>query len=149
VIKAKCRWQSHLSFTGEAGGFGVAMDANPSDSAASENATGPTPKQLALISILGCSAMDVISLLQKYKQNVTEFWVDSETDTTKEHPKVFTGVSLVYRLRGEIEETRAIEAVKLSMTKYCGVSAMFSKAVQISYEIDLNEKMIYKDVARF
>ncbi|MEK6554197.1 MAG: OsmC family protein, partial [Bdellovibrionota bacterium] len=83
MIKAKCRWDSNLAFTGEAGGFGVAMDANSSDTAASEGALGPTPKQLALLSIAGCSTMDVISLLHKHKQSVTEFWVECETDTTK------------------------------------------------------------------
>ena len=150
MVKAKCRWQkSGLAFTGEAGGFGVALDGNPSETAAQENANGPTPKQLALISIAGCSSMDVISLLQKHKQPVEDFWIDCETDTTSTHPKVFTGVKLAYHLAGAIDRNRAIEAVQLSMTKYCGVSAMFAKAVSIDYVVYLNNEKINEAQAKF
>ncbi len=149
MIKAKCRWKSGLAFTGEAGGFGIEMDGNPSETASAEGANGPTPKQLALLSIAGCSTMDVISILQKQRQKVDEFWVDCETDTTATHPKVFTGVELIYRIRGEVEPRKAIEAVGLSMTKYCGVSAMFAKAVSINYQIDVNGAIVHKDSAKF
>lgn len=149
MVKTKCRWQSGLAFVGEASGFGVSMDSNPSETSADEGAQGPTPKQLALLSIAGCSAMDVVSLLQKYKQEPSEFWIDSESDTTEKHPKVFTGVRLVYHIRGQVTPENATEAVRLSMTKYCGVSAMFSKAVDISYSVNLNDEIILEDKAQF
>lgn len=150
MVKAKCRWQkTGLQFNGEAGGFSVALDGNPSETAASEGSFGPTPKQVALVSIAGCSAMDVVSLLQKNKQAVSEFWIDCETDTTARHPKVFTDVQLSYHISGQVETSQAVEAVRLSMTRYCGVSAMFSKAVAIHYKVILNGADIYQDLAKF
>lgn len=110
---------------------------------------GPTPKELVLAGIAGCSAMDVISLLHKYKQPVKHFHIESETDTSEGHPSVFTKVTLKYRLEGEIDADKYKEAVHLSMTKYCGVSAMISKACPIFYEIYLNGQLIHHDRAQF
>lgn len=110
---------------------------------------GPTPKELVLAGIAGCSAMDVISLLHKYRQPPTRFYVESETDTTAGHPSVFSEVRVKYFCEGEVSADKLKEAIHLSMTKYCGVSAMICKVCEIHYEVYLNSTLIQQDKAQF
>lgn len=110
---------------------------------------GPTPKELVLAGIAGCSAMDVISLLHKYKQPVLHFHIDTETNTTEGHPAVFDKVMVKYYCKGDLDVEKLKEAVHLSMTKYCGVSAMISKACDIFYEVYLNETLVDQNKAQF
>jgi putative redox protein len=121
------------------------MDAGPPMSADS----GPSPKELLLTAVLGCTAMDVLSLLKKNKQIVRGFSIGGEADTRAEHPKIFTDVRIDYVMTGEIAAEQAIEACRLSMTKYCGVSAMISKVVPINYTITVNDVLVHRDQANF
>ena len=137
-VNAICRWQDKLTFNTELDEFNVSMDAKKplgSDSA-------PTPKQLVLAAICGCTGMDVISLLKKYKQNTKAFEIEAQASPTDTHPISFKEVRLKYTLRGELDPEKVKEAVHLSQTKYCSVSAMISKAAPIVYEIYVNEEKI-------
>jgi putative redox protein len=134
-----------MKFIGEAGDLRVTMDAT----APLGTDAGPSPKQLLLMSVLGCTAMDVIALMRKHKQNVTEFNVSGEGNLTETHPKIFKELNLIYDLHGEIDPEKAKEAVRLSMSQYCGVSAMVSKAVPIRYTVKINGAVIAEDHARF
>ena len=125
--------------------FNVPMDAKKpfgDDSA-------PTPKQLVLSAICGCSGMDVVSLLKKYKQVVKTFEMEAQASHTEVHPIVFKEVKLKYILHGELDANKVIEAVQLSQTKYCSVSAMITKAAPIFYEIYLNDEKLSEGKSEF
>lgn len=111
---------------------------------------GPTPKEILLASICGCTGMDVVSILQKMRAKLETCDVNAETDTTAGHPSIFSRVKLVFDVKGtDIKPDQVLKAVTLSMTKYCGVSAMIVKASPIEYEVRLNEAKIGEGQANF
>jgi putative redox protein len=88
--------------------------------------------ELIAIGLAGCTAMDVISILKKKRQDVTAFEVRVQADTAEQHPKVFTQINIEYRIVGRDVDPVAVErALELSQTKYCPAQAMLSKAVPI------------------
>ncbi len=112
--------------------------------------TGASPKELVAIGLGGCTAMDVIALLKKYKQPPANFRVDVEiVPSTGPHPIVFEKAILTFVVDGAVDAEKINEAVSLSLTKYCGVSAMLAKAFPIEYQVILNGKEIGKGSAKF
>jgi putative redox protein len=111
---------------------------------------GQTPKELLLAAILGCSGMDVAGLLKKYHLAPSKFTMSASAEQTDGHPKTFTSVQISYFLEGEgLDSEKIKEAVHLSMTKYCGVSAMVAVSVPINYTIAVNGKEIASGRAEF
>jgi putative redox protein len=111
---------------------------------------GLTPKELVAAGIGGCTAMDVLALLKKHKQPVESFKIQVDTEsTTGAPPAVFTSAKIRFELEGAIDPKVLNEAVTLSQTKYCGVSAMLSKAFPISYITLLNGQEIGRGEAQF
>jgi putative redox protein len=145
-MKLTCSWQEKMCFTASADGHQVLMDARSpigTDQAMS-------PKQLVLAGVCGCTAMDVVSLLRKYKEDAKSCVVEADAEQTKEkYPHVFSRVNLKFKVTGTIAKEKLIEAVHLSQTKYCGVSAMIAKGCPIHYEIFLNEEWIGSGNADF
>ena len=139
-------WKEGMEFAGAAGPHVVPMDAQ----APIGKNRAATPKELVAMGLGGCTAMDVIALLKKYKQlpNLFRLIVEIETSTGKQ-PAVFEKAILTYDIEGSVEAEKLKEAVHLSQTKYCGVSAMLSKAFPIEYRIKLNGKEIGKGFADF
>jgi putative redox protein len=138
-MKTNTVWKSNMSFTGECGGNSIPMDAKPPLG----KAEGMTPKEMVVIGLSGCTAMDVIALLKKHKQEVKNFNVEAEvTKSTGGYPEVFTHILLTFNAEGNIEKEKLIEGVNLSQTKYCGVSAMLAKAFPIDYRVILNGEEI-------
>jgi putative redox protein len=100
--------------------------------------TGPKPLELMLISLAGCTTMDVVSILQKKRQSFTRVRVEASGERADEHPKVYTKIHLTFVVYGAGVKPDAVErAIELSQTKYCPASAMLSHAVEIttSYRI--------------
>lgn len=111
---------------------------------------GASPKELLLSSVLGCTGMDVAALLKKYKIATDTFELEANADLTEQHPKIFKQIDIVYKITGQnIPIEKAREAVELSMTKFCGVSAMVSKASPIFYTIVINGEIQHRGQARF
>lgn len=111
---------------------------------------GPTPKEILLASICGCTGMDVVSILQKMRLKLDLCDVNAETETTSGHPAIFSRVKLVFDVKGAgIKPEQVLKAVTLSMTKYCGVSAMIVKASPIEYLVRLNDTQIGEGQANF
>ena len=146
-MKGSIEWNSGLSFTGTAGNNSVAIDTKPP--MGSDN--GASPKEIVAMAIAGCSGMDVISLFKKYKQLPKSFKVDVDVEQTAQgvYPVIFKSVQMNFLIEGEVDESKAIEAVKLSMTEYCGVAAMISKSCPITYTVTLNGKQIDQGEAKF
>jgi putative redox protein len=135
-MKASANWQHGLSFTGKAGsGFTVPLGADPEVGGAND---GFRPLELMAVSLAGCTAMDVISILAKKKQEVTDFEVNVEADQADEFPKVFTRVVITYRVTGHaLDEAALLRAIGLSATKYCPAQAMLGRVVpmELIYQI--------------
>ncbi len=100
---------------------------------------GPSPMGLVLVALAGCTAMDVVSILQKQRQPFTGLEVVVRAERATEHPKVYTGYEVVYIVRGQGVDRRAVErAVELSENKYCSVGAMLAKAAPIRHSIQMD-----------
>lgn len=101
------------------------------------------PKELLLVSLGGCTGSDVASILQKKRVPLEDFEINIDAESSEEHPKVYTKIHLEYIFYGEnIKEKDVARAIELSQTKYCGVTAMLEKAVEIthSYQIKSNKE---------
>ena len=134
-MQAKVVWRNRLSFTGKSGGFQVPLGAHP-DVGGDDD--GFRPMQLIGLGIAGCTAMDVISILQKKRQAITAFEVQIDGEQAEDHPRVFTHLQIKYLISGNDVDEKAVErAIELSRTKYCPAQAMFQDIVPIdlSYEI--------------
>ncbi len=100
--------------------------------------TGPRPMELLLIGLAGCTAMDVVSILQRMRQPVDGLEVRASAERAPDHPKVYTRIHLEYVIRGKgIKESAVERAIHLSETTYCSASAMLGKTAEIttSYRI--------------
>jgi putative redox protein len=145
-MRLKSKWIEKMRFSAEAGGHSVPMDAKLSIG----SGAALTPKELVLAGLCGCTGMDIVALMRKHKQPLGALEVEAEAIPSEGgHPAVFREVRLLFDFRGEVDREKALEAVRLSQTKFCGVSAMLSKAVPIHYEVRLNEEVIGSGQAEF
>ena len=123
-----------LRFAARAGEHAFLLDNGP-------EAEGPSPMQALMVSLGGCTAMDVISILRKMRQAVTGYEVEVIGERRlDQHPKVFTRLEVVHRVRGRGVSAAAVEeAMRLSDTKYCSVHAMLGAAVAITSRFEIVE----------
>ncbi len=119
--RVKAIWRGGFAFEGvTAGGQTVPMDSP----AAPGGPTGPSPMELLLISLAGCTAMDVISILRKKRQDVTGFEINVIGDRVEEHPKLYSDIEMEFVIHGRDVDPGAVErAVELSEEKYCSIAA--------------------------
>ena len=95
--------------------------------------SGPSPTELVLIGLAGCTAMDVVSIMEKKRQPITNLQVKAEVERAENHPKVFTNIHLEYIAYGTGISDKALErAIELSEKRYCSVQAMLKKTAEIS-----------------
>ena len=109
----------------------------------------PTPKEMVINAMMSCTAMDVVAILKKMRQDIRSFDVKIDVEKTTEHPIHFKAAFITYELHGDIAPEKAIKAVESSMTKYCGVNYMISRSCDISYQVFLNGTEIKKDKVNF
>ncbi len=131
-MKTRIKFVENMQFLGTAdSGHTVVMDAPPS---VGGNNSGAKPSELLLMGFGGCSGMDVISILRKKKQEVTNFEMNVQGDTAKHHPRYFTDIHIEYVIAGRnISEDAVKKAVELSLEKYCTVGNTISKAAKITH----------------
>lgn len=145
-MKTILNWTEKMRFTADCDGNTVSMDTK---APLGEN-KAMTPKELVATGLGGCTAMDVIALLKKHKQEYKSFQIEVDiTSSSGGHPVVFADATLVFRVTGDIDRAILLESVKLSQTKFCGVSAMLSKALPIHYKVLLNDEEIGSGQADF
>jgi len=137
-MEAKVIWKNRMSFIGSAeSGFELPLGASPEVGGDND---GFRPMELLAIGLAGCTAMDVISILQKKKQEVTAFEVRVHAERAEEHPRVFTRMVIEYIVSGINVERSAVErAVQLSSEKYCPAQAMFSKILPLELKITFKD----------
>jgi putative redox protein len=101
---------------------------------------GPRPKPLLLLSLIGCTGMDVVSLLKKMRVDYSDFKVTASGELAEEHPIYYTKITMEYHIWGkDVDHSKVEKAVNLSAERYCGVSFMLSKSSEII------SKIIYHD----
>lgn len=137
-MDASVTWQHGMTFTGTADtGFTVPLGTDPEFGGDSD---GFKPLELMAVSLAGCTAMDVISILQKKRQQVTSFEVRVHAERASEHPRIFTKMHVEYILTGKgINETALKRSIELSETKYCPAQALLSKAVKITHSHQIHD----------
>ena len=131
-------WQNGLMFETELNGHKLIMDAAESGGGTDK---GPRPKPLMLIALAGCTGMDVISILQKMKVDVKKFRVWVEAQQTEEHPKHYAEMNVIYEFTGkDLPLDKLEKAITLSEERYCGVEAVYRKAMKVTHEIRVNQE---------
>ena len=138
-MNASVKWHQGLSFTGTAtSGFEVPLGTNPELGGAND---GFRPLELMAVSLAGCTAMDVISILTKKKQEITAFEVIVQPEQAQEFPKVFNHATITYRVTGHaVEEAAVVRAIDLSATKYCPAQAMLGQVVPMDLDYEIYEE---------
>jgi putative redox protein len=126
-------WKQNLAFECDMDGHHLIVDVSKEGGG---DDLGPRPKRLMLTSIAGCTGIDVVMILRKMKVELDAFNVIVEGDLTEEHPMRYHKMKIIYQFKGKDLKMDMLEkAVKLSSEKYCGVSAAYRLAMDLSTEI--------------
>ncbi|HKJ42994.1 MAG TPA: OsmC family protein [Sunxiuqinia sp.] len=128
-------WKQNMAFETDMDGHKIVLDASTENGGGD---LGPRPKKFMLTALAGCTAMDVISILKKMKVVPEGFHVVVEADVTEEDPKHYHEMKVVYQFKGEdLPMAKLEKAVNLSVEKYCGVSAVYKKVMDVKTEIQI------------
>jgi putative redox protein len=132
-MQAKITWINGRAFLGESGsGHAVVMDGAPD---AGGRNIGVRPMEMLLLGLGGCTAFDVVMILEKSREKVTGCEVELQAERASEDPKVFTHVKMIYTVTGKDLKPAAVErAIALSAEKYCSASKMFEFTAKIEHE---------------
>ena len=148
-MQAKVNWKGRMSFEGISdSGFNVNLGTEPEVGGDND---GFRPLELMAISLAGCTSMDVISILTKKRQDVTDFEVRVDLDRAEDHPKVFTRARIDYLVTGkDVDEKSVVRAIQLSAERYCPAQAMLGKVfpMELYYQIfekEGGEKILVKE----
>lgn len=135
-MQARVKWLDHMSFVGESGsGHSVVMDGAPEVGGRN---LGIRPMEMLLLGLGGCSAFDVVLILQKSKQAVSDCEVLIEAVRAEKDPKVFTKIHLHFIVKGHNLAPEKVErAINLSADKYCSASIMLGKTAEISHDFEI------------
>ncbi|MCB2426973.1 OsmC family protein [Methylophaga pinxianii] len=138
-MKARVKWVEDVLFVGESGtGHTIVMD-GPEESGG--HGTGMRPMELLLLGLGGCTSFDVIDILKKSRQDVTDCVVEVSAERSEEAPKVFTKIHVHYTVTGRNLKANFVDrAVKLSTEKYCSASIMLAKTAEITHDYEVIEQ---------
>ena len=130
-MDAKVTWKSGMTFEGTpSSGFSVVMGTSVESGGAND---GIRPMEMILVGMGGCTAMDVVPILLKKRQEVHGLEIRLHGDRASEHPHVFTDITMEYIVTGHnVDPVAVARAIELSETKYCSVSAMLQKSVKVT-----------------
>ncbi len=130
-------WKDKVAFEADIDGHQVVVDAAVE---VGGNDLGPRPKKMMLTALAGCTGIDVIMILKKMKVVPEAFNIVVEGELTEEHPKYYHKIKVIYQFKGkELPKDKLEKAVKLSEEKYCGVIALYKKAIDLETEIRVVE----------
>lgn len=138
-MKARVQWLDGRAFVGESGsGHAVVMDGAPD---AGGRNIGVRPMEMLLLGLGGCTAFDVVMILERMREKVTALDVGLEAERAAEDPKVFTHVKIIYKLTGRgLKPANVERAINLSAEKYCSASIMFGKTATIEHAFEIVEE---------
>ena len=128
-------WQSGMAFEGTTTtGHRIMVDSSKEHGGQD---LGPKPIELLLTALAGCTAMDVLSILQKKREPLKGLEVHVEGERAGEHPMVYKHITIVYRIFGDVKPDAVARAIELSSTKYCGAHAMLEKSARIHTRFEI------------
>ena len=135
-MKCRIKWLDHMSFVGESdSGHSVVMDGAPD---AGGRNLGVRPMEMLLLGLGGCTAFDVVSILQKSRQKIVDCEVEIEAERTEEIPRIFTSIHIHFIVSGkDLDENKVAKAVELSADKYCSASRMLEKVAEITHDFEV------------
>jgi putative redox protein len=139
-------WNTKLTFTGNSRGLETVMDTTFANGGLNR---GPSPKEIVLQAMCACAGIDVIAILEKSKHLPLTLDMSANAEQTKTTPAVFEFVHIVFKATGDTSEKDLLKAVELSMTKYCGVTAMITKVCPVTYDVFLNGNKVSEGIAKF
>ena len=151
-MKVAVQWKENMTFIGRPdSGFPVQMDADTSFGGTNN---GVRPMEMIALGLASCTAMDVLSVLQKKRQKVTDFEVKVNAPRSSEHPKVFTNALITYIVTGKnVDESALLRSIELAATKYCPAQFMLAQIfpMELHYEIYEDEgegkrRLIYQGI---
>ena len=130
-MQSRVKWLDHMTFVAESGsGHSVVMDGSPEHGGRN---LGARPMEMLLMGLGGCSAFDVILMLQKSRQSVTDCEIELGAERADAIPAVFTAINMHFKVYGhDLSEKQVARAVSLSAEKYCSASAMLEKTADIT-----------------
>ena len=137
-MRATIKWLDNVSFVGETEtSHAIVMDGAPD---AGGRNIGPRPMEVVLIGTGGCTAFDVVHILKKARQAVSDCVVELEAERADTDPKVFTKIHMHFVVTGKDLKPEQVErAIKLSAEKYCSASIMLGKTVAITHDFEIRE----------
>jgi putative redox protein len=137
-MKAVVKWLDHMSFVGESeSGHSVVMD-GPPDSGGRN--LGVRPMEMVLLGMGGCTAFDLVLILQRQRQQIVDCHVELSAERADTVPKVFTRIHVHYVVTGKnLDEKKVARAVDMTAEKYCSVSIMLAKAADITHDYEIIE----------
>lgn len=135
--KIDLNWLENMSFESEVMGHKIKIDAGEENGG---NDSGHRPKPLMLLALAGCTGMDVVSILKKMRVEYDDLTISVEANLRDEHPKYYDQMKVIYRFVGKnLPKDKIERAVQLSDEQYCGVSALYKKAIPVTSEIIIEE----------
>ncbi|MEI6754011.1 MAG: OsmC family protein [Paludibacter sp.] len=133
----RTEWKGGLAFEADINGHKVLMDATVEGGGMN---SGPSPKKLQLVALSGCTGMDIVSILAKMRVNIESCSIEVQGDVAYEHPKHYTKMHVIYEFKGKNLPLDKLEkAIKMSEETYCGVGALYRKAIEVTSEIRIVE----------
>lgn len=138
-MKARIKWVEEATFLGEAGsGHAVVMDGPPDLGGRN---LGVRPMEMVLLGLGGCTNFDVVHILKKQRQEISDCIAEIEAERAESEPKVFTRIHVHFVVKGKnLNETKVAKAIELSAEKYCSASIMLGNAgVAITHDFEIME----------
>ena len=137
-MKARVKWVQDMTFVGESGsGHSVVMDGPPEYGGRD---LGVRPMEMLLLGMGGCTSFEVVQILKKGRQAITDCVAEVQAERAEENPKVFTTIHVHFIVTGkELSEKRVAKAVQLSADKYCSASIMLGKSAKITHDYEIRE----------
>ena len=135
-MKARIKWVEQVTFVGETGsGHAVVMDGSPESGGRN---LGARPMEMLLLGAGGCTSFDVISILKKSRQSVSDCYVEIEAERADSDPKVFTRIHMHFVVTGKDVKPEVVErAIRLSAEKYCSASIMLGATATITHDFEV------------
>jgi len=138
-MKARIKWAGEASFVGETeSSHAVVMDGPPEMGGRN---IGPRPMEMLLLGMGGCTAFDVVHIMKKCRQQITDCIAEIEAERASTDPKIFTKIHIHFIVSGKNLKTDQVErAIKLSAEKYCSASIMLGKSADITHDFEIQDQ---------
>jgi len=138
-MKAVVKWLDNMSFVGESeSGHSVVMDGPPESGGRN---LGVRPMEMVLLGMGGCTAFDVVLILKRQRQDITDCQVELSAERAEDTPKVFTKIHVHYMVTGKnLDEKKVARAVDMTADKYCSVSIMLAQSADVTHDFEIIEE---------